>query len=221
MSRAPSSEYIKCSNCNLNKSIETYYHIEIEPKEGVYESDIHTNYCENCENFTKWFMGKGIRDRNHLGKKSLLDYIREENVIAGEYEREIEVNEHMLKKVDQELIKFEEIKTNFFYRLIYIRKRNSLRRKKEKLVIDLDRLNTVLDWSLNSDSIKFYNKLNPKPKPKCLGCGYDKLFEKPKHTCGGDIYKESKRMSYNDLLYLEKEFLLEYDEYGNVTKYSI
>jgi len=206
MSRAPSSEYIKCSNCNLNKIIETYYHIEIEPKGGVYESDIHTNYCENCENFTKWFMGKGIK----------------ENVIAaGEYEREIEVNEHMLKKVDQELIKFEEIKTNFFYRLIYIRKRNSLRRKKEKLVIDLDRLNTVMDWSLNSDSIKFYNKLNPKPKPKCLGCGYDKLFEKPKHTCGGDIYKESKRTSYNDLLYLGKEFLLEYDEYGNVTKYSI
>ena len=197
------SQSTRCSNCNLDKSPMRYYDTQIEPKEGVYESKIERNYCENCENFTRWFMGKGVRDMGHWEYSS--------------NKSKIERNEDMLREVDQELINIEGLTTNLFYRVIYSFKKNSLRRKKEKLEMDLDRLNTLMDWSLNSDSIKFYNKLNP--KPKCLECGYDKLYENPKHTCGGDIYIETdKSFRYQPSFVKKRRF--EYDEYGNVTKCS-
>ena len=41
------SSYTKCSNCKLSKSIKWYNDTVIEPKEGVYESSIDKNYCEN------------------------------------------------------------------------------------------------------------------------------------------------------------------------------
>ena len=95
----------------------------------------------------------------------------------------------------------------------------NLRSKKEKLEIDLYneidlyKLNNRMEYALDSDSIKFYEKL--KPKPKCLECGYNKLYEKPKHTCGGDIYIETdKRIRFN--IGISKKFHLVYDEYGNV-----
>lgn len=198
--------YTRCSNCELKKSIKLYFDTVIEPKDGVYESSMNENYCENCENFTKWFMGKGVRkmvlwDPNYSSTKS-----------------KIQKNEDKLKKVSLEIIKLEEIKINFFLKLIYNLKLNSLRSEKKLLEIDLYKLNNIIEDSLDSDSIKFYNKLNP--KPKCLECGYDKLYEKPKHTCGGNIYSQ---LSENVIIKSEQKtnIHLEYDEYGNVNEKKI
>jgi len=52
--------YTTCSNCGTLKSLEKYNYIEIEPKKVNYQSQLESSYCENCENFTLCFMGRGI-----------------------------------------------------------------------------------------------------------------------------------------------------------------
>tara|TARA_B110000261_G_C13060561_1_gene347994 strand:- start:16 stop:690 length:675 start_codon:yes stop_codon:yes gene_type:complete len=211
-SEIPAGFYnVKCSGCNLSKEEKSYDFIEIRAKNGVLTSQIEKNYCEKCENFTMWFMGKGVEN---IELEKLLNWSIEKKLIE-------------IKKINKEIIKIEKYCKYFFLTFIYGKKLNHLKKKIKSFEEEIRELSIENKDTEISESIKFYNEL--KPKPKCIDCGYDKLHNTPKHLCGGKIlYKPRMKRINNNFLGLidDEEFyrleerkkkIYEYDEYGNIT----
>ena len=196
--------YIKCTDCDLKTLTKDFVNDIKIPKEGVLESSIEYNYCENCKDLTKWFLGKGIPNLTSRERVIEIERLKEK--------------EEFLEKKTEEVKKLEKITSNFLYNLIYGSKLKGL--KDDLYYLEKDVRNSKLELE-DSDSIKFYNNL--KPKPKCLECGCEKLHQRPRHKCGGYLFFENENKGlYKATGPLPLFNINKYDEYGNVgkTEYS-
>lgn len=112
--------------------------------------------------------------------------------------------------------KIQKYSTNFFNQIINLLKLNTLKKELKFLENNLIELQKNVDKSIQN--VEFYKKLNS--TPRCLECGYDKLNDKPKHSCGGDIIIEMDKMDKGFRFNPDHiiNFIYEYDEQGNVTK---
>jgi hypothetical protein len=199
--------YTTCSNCGTLKRPEKYNYIEIEPKKGNYQSQLESNYCENCENFTLWFMGRGIPklDSDPLWAFNPLKEGREERIKVN---KELKQNYEKIKNYSE---MFFLVKLLFTFKIRKEKKQGILLEKKLAKLIKEDR------ERLNVPSVKFYKKISP--KPKCLECGSNRLNKPPKHSCGGDITLVNGNITYfRSMSYYKKTELWLYDEYGKLEK---
>ena len=99
------SMYIKCTDCDLKTLTKDFVNDIKIPKEGVLESSIEYNYCENCKDLTKWFLGKGIPNLTSRERVIEIERLKEK--------------EEFLEKKTEEVKKLEKITSNFLYDLIY------------------------------------------------------------------------------------------------------
>ena len=193
--------FLECSKCDINKPIKNYRDTKIKPIKGVLESKLDYKYCNICENYTQWFLGKGVPDKSISKRKSLIESINYNESKIPEYLNEI-------KKIEN---------SSFINRyknrhIIKNRKENILYLENEipKLEIELKNLKMKI-----SESINFYEKHNP--NPKCLECGNDNILINPIHpNCGGNLIRKISKNRVS--IMLSDDFLYEYDENGNCIK---
>ena len=204
---------VKCTGCDYSKSLKSYWKIVIRPKSGVLTSQVLKKYCVKCENFSMWFMGKGVEN---IESEELLNW-------------SINHQENKIKNIQEEII---ELKKYSFLRLNFTKKLNHLKRQIDACQAVIKELSINTENIKISESVKFYNAL--KAKPSCMECGFDKFDEIPKHNCGGNLFYDGMELEQQSIEYRiglidkDQEYILqekklklyEYDQYGNITIYK-
>ncbi|MCX2718922.1 hypothetical protein [Lentiprolixibacter aurantiacus] len=176
------------------------------------ESVLELKYCERCETYTKWFMGKG----KFPDLPSDLYENPYKNLTLPELKSILDEKKERGKLLQ---VKMDSLSKNILTRLLFFRKLNSLKRNQEYLLESIREIKQNIDESKrNLDfyekfDIDFYEKLGV--KPKCMKCGYDKLNDKPKHSCGGDLVIVPSKDIIVDPIF-KVLYTCEYDEYGKV-----
>ena len=191
-------------NGELNIKLKYYSNNSIRPTDEVPWAKTKRLYCEECNEFTLWFLGEGAADHRLIIDLDLKKHYLEENNKALVEAKEKSANSGKLY--------------NFFKGKSRI---SSLESQIEANKVAIEEINYEIE---NSEDIKFYKKLNP--DIKCLECGNsekeitDKLtspthkFVDPSSNCDGNIEIKSKPSNIH-FNYSFAKYIV-YDSYGNV-----
>ena len=192
--------HVKCSDCNYKSWIEDSL-TKFVPIRSSYESKLDYLFCESCNKYQVWFLGKGVPNYGELKFGGMTNMYLESKLNS------IKRNKRTIEELNQKTFLFSSIITYF--------KIKNLKKEILNLEEEVSLLNEQIKNSeLNSPSIKYYSE--NKIKPKCLVCSGDNYIENPKHHCGGNLYiKNDDDTLVNGRLVEEKTL---YDEEGYVIK---
>lgn len=191
---------VKCSNCNYKSWIEDSL-TKFVPIRSSYESKLDYLFCESCNKYQVWFLGKGVPNYGELKFGGLTDRFLESNLYS------IKRKKNRIVGLNKKSFPLGRIFTYF--------KIKNLKKEILNLEEEVSLLNEQIKNSeLNSPSIKYYSE--NKIKPKCLVCSGEKFIENPKHDCGGSLFiKDDEDIFITGSLVEEKTL---YDEEGYVIK---
>jgi hypothetical protein len=192
--------HVKCSNCNYKSWVEDSL-TKFVPENGIYESKLDYLFCESCNKYQVWFLGKGVPNYGELKFGGLTDRFLESklSIIKRKENRIVELNK----------------KSFPLWRIFTYFKIKNLKKEILNLEEEVSLMNEQIKNSeLNSPSIKYYSE--NKIKPKCLVCSGEKFIENPKHECGGSLFiKDDEDILFTGSVVEEKTL---YDEEGYVIK---
>ena len=191
---------VKCSNCNYKSWIEDSL-TKFVPISSSYESKLDYLFCESCNKYQVWFLGKGVPNYGELKFGGLTDRFLESklSIIKRKENRIVELNK----------------KSFPLWRIFTYFKIKNLKKEILNLEEEVSLLNEQIKNSeLNSPSIKYYSE--NKIKPKCLVCSGEKFIENPKHDCGGSLFIKDDEDIFITGSVVEEKTL--YDEEGYVIK---
>ena len=192
--------HVKCSNCNYKSWVEDSL-TKFVPENGIYESKLDYLFCESCNKYQVWFLGKGVPNYGELKFGGLTDRFLESklSIIKRKENRIVELNK----------------KSFPLWRIFTYFKIKNLKKEILNLEEEVRLLNEQIKNSeLNSPSIKYYSE--NKIKPKCLVCSGEKFIENPKHDCGGSLFIKDDEDIFITGSVVEEKTL--YDEEGYVIK---
>ena len=192
--------HVKCSNCNYKSWVEDSLS-KFVPEKGIYESKLDYLFCESCNKYQVWFLGKGVPNYGELKFGGLTDRFLESklSIIKRKENRIVELNK----------------KSFPLWRIFTYFKIKNLKKEILNLEEEVSLLNEQIKNSeSNSPSIKYYSE--NKIKPKCLVCSGEKFIENPKHECGGSLFIKDDEDIFITGSVVEEKTL--YDEEGYVIK---
>ena len=192
--------HVKCSNCNYKSWVEDSL-TKFVPENGIYESKLDYLFCESCNKYQVWFLGKGVPNYGELKFGGLTDRFLESklSIIKRKENRIVELNK----------------KSFPLWRIFTYFKIKNLKKEILNLEEEVSLMNEQIKNSeLNSPSIKYYSE--NKIKPKCLVCSGEKFIENPKHECGGSLFIKDDEDIFITGSGVEEKTL--YDEEGYVIK---
>ena len=192
--------HVKCSNCNYKSWVEDSL-TKFVPENGIYESKLDYLFCESCNKYQVWFLGKGVPNYGELKFGGLTDRFLESklSIIKRKENRIVELNK----------------KSFPLWRIFTYFKIKNLKKEILNLEEEVSLMNEQIKNSeLNSPSIKYYSE--NKIKPKCLVCSGEKFIENPKHECGGSLFIKDDEDIFITGSVVEEKTL--YDEEGYVIK---
>ena len=192
--------HVKCSNCNYKSWVEDSL-TKFVPENGIYESKLDYLFCESCNKYQVWFLGKGVPNYGELKFGGLTDRFLESklSIIKRKENRIVELNK----------------KSFPLWRIFTYFKIKNLKKEILNLDEEVSLMNEQIKNSeLNSPSIKYYSE--NKIKPKCLVCSGEKFIENPKHDCGGSLFIKDDEDIFITGSVVEEKTL--YDEEGYVIK---
>lgn len=191
---------VKCSNCNYKSWVEDSL-TKFVPIRSNYESKLDYLFCEKCNKYQVWFLGKGIPNYSELKFGGMTNMYLESKLNG------IKRNKRTIEELNQ--------KTFFFSSILTYFKIKNLKKEISKLEEEVSLLNEQIKNSeSNSPSIKYYSE--NKIKPKCLVCSGENYVENPKHHCGGNLYIKNDDDTLVNGRLVEEKIL--YDEEGYVIK---
>jgi len=191
---------VKCSNCNYKSWIEDSL-TKFVPISSSYESKLDYLFCESCNKYQVWFLGKGVPNYGELKFGGLTDRFLESNLYS------IKRKKNRIVGLNKKSFPLGRIFTYF--------KIKNLKKEILNLEEEVSLLNEQIKNSeLNSPSIKYYSE--NKIKPKCLVCSGENYVENPKHHCGGNLYIKNDDDTLVNGRLVEEKIL--YDEEGYVIK---
>jgi len=191
---------VKCSNCNYKSWIEDSL-TKFVPIRSSYESKLDYLFCESCNKYQVWFLGKGVPNYGELKFGGLTDSFLESKLYS------IIRKKNRIVGLNKKSFPLGRIFTYF--------KIKNLKKEISKLEEEVSLLNEQIENSeSNSPSIKYYSE--NKIKPKCLVCSGEKFIENPKHDCGGSLFIKDDEDIFITGSVVEEKTL--YDEEGYVIK---
>ena len=191
---------VKCSNCNYKSWVEDSL-TKFVPINSIYESKLDYLFCESCNKYQVWFLGKGVPNYGELKFGVLTDKFLESklNNIKRKENRIVELNKKSFP-----------LSRIFTYFKIKNLKKEIVNLEEEVSLLNLQ----IINSQTNSLSIKYYSE--NKIKPKCLVCSGEKFIENPKHECGGSLFIKNDDDIFITGRVVEEKIL--YDEEGYVIK---
>ena len=224
--------YVTCSNCDFKASEKEYFNIAILPRPGVFKSEIRSNYCDDCQCITKWFLGKaqvesGLPVLNQFQiSDRRLDIKTERHKVHAKGVK-------LTKKINQ----LEN--SSFFNRMFNSVKLSNLKKELSKTKKEVSKYDYEIKFheKSNKNGNAYYNTI--KPKPKCLECGSEKYIKIPeafyfledsfdivsntevKHHCGGYLRLEHHEQNIKINYKNGYNYIYEYNEFGVVNKIKV